>query len=161
MEAKVKTLSGNPVQDLQNDPAFIESLYDCHQKFVEVINTFLDSNNLFIINLREAYQLSMNLAIGEYGVAEYLAIYADKLLSKEGKQSHSQEVNQLDVVVTLFQHVYDKDLFITVYQNQLAKRLLLSKSISLDDEREVINKIKQTYQIIINPQVWKHNYKES
>ena len=35
----------------------------------------------------------MNLSIGEYGVAEYLAIYADKLLSKDGKQIHSQEVN--------------------------------------------------------------------
>lgn len=54
-EAKVKTLSGNPGQDLQNDPAFIERLYDCHQKFVDVIITHLDSNNLFHINLREAY----------------------------------------------------------------------------------------------------------
>lgn len=93
--------------------------------------------------LREAFEIFLNLPIGDYGVAEYLAIYGDKLLSKDQKISNETELQyKLDKLVTSFSYLSDKDLFITVYQNQLSKRLLLDKSQNIEDEKHVMNKIK-------------------
>jgi hypothetical protein len=51
----------------------------------------------------------------EYGVAEYLAIYGDKLLSKESKVQNDADTKfKLEKLVTLFSYLTDKDLFIAV-----------------------------------------------
>ncbi len=45
-------------------------------------------------------------------------------------------------MVSLFTHLVDKDLFIEVYRNFLAKRLLNDKSASLELEKSMISHIK-------------------
>ncbi len=47
-------------------------------------------------------------------------------------------------VVKLFTHLVDKDLFIEVYRNYLAKRLLNDKSESRDQEKLMISFIKMS-----------------
>ena len=47
-------------------------------------------------------------------------------------------------IVTLFTHLTDKDVFIDVYRNLLARRLLNEKFESLDLEKLIITQIKLT-----------------
>jgi hypothetical protein len=66
--------------------------------------------------VREAFEVVLNLPIGKYGVPEYLAIYADKFLSKDAKVAYDEETKtKVEKVVILFSFLWDKDLFITVY----------------------------------------------
>lgn len=48
----------------------------------------------------------------------------------------------LDKIVMLFSYLSDKDMFAEFYRKQLAKRLLLNRSASDDDERSLITKLK-------------------
>lgn len=49
----------------------------------------------------------------------------------------------LDSVMFLFRYIHGKDVFQAFYKQSVAKRLLLSKSASLDSEKSMITKIKQ------------------
>ena len=131
---------------ITQDPHFIDQLFEFNNKYLDIIQKHCNNNTVFKYVLREAFEIFLNLPIGDYGVAEYLAIYGDKLLSKDQKISNETELQyKLDKLVTSFSYLSDKDLFITVYQNQLSKRLLLDKSQNIEDEKHVMNKIKQTY----------------
>lgn len=43
--------------------------------------------------MREAFEGFLNMPIGNFGVAEYLAVYGDKLLSKDQKISNDTELS--------------------------------------------------------------------
>lgn len=43
--------------------------------------------------MREAFEVFFNLPIGNFGVAEYLAVYGDKLLSKGQKIGNDTELS--------------------------------------------------------------------
>ena len=45
-------------------------------------------------------------------------------------------------VLSLFRHIHSKDVFEAFYKRDLAKRLLLNKSVSLDAERALVSKLK-------------------
>jgi cullin 1 len=55
-------------------------------------------------------------------MAEILSTFVDKLLRKGSTAENMEE--QIDNIVTIFTHLIDKDLFLEVYRNQLARRLL-------------------------------------
>ena len=48
----------------------------------------------------------------------------------------------LDRVIVLFRFVHGKDVFEAFYKRDLAKRLLLGKTTSLDSEKSMISKLK-------------------
>jgi cullin-4 len=48
----------------------------------------------------------------------------------------------LDRVMVLFRYINGKDVFEAFYKKDLAKRLLLSKSASIDAEKSMISKLK-------------------
>ena len=85
----------------------------------------------------------MNESIGKYSVAEILATFCDSILKKAASNMRDEEVeDQLTKAVELFENINDKDLFIDLYRNQLARRLLDEKSANEDSERSMIAKIK-------------------
>ena len=54
-----------------------------------------------------------------------------------------QEVDTaLEQVVTIFRFLQDKDIFENFYKQHLAKRLLMSRSLSDEAERAMISKLK-------------------
>lgn len=62
-------------------------------------------------------------------------------LASSGKQDRSLET-MVDQVLTLFRFIQGKDIFEAFYKKDLAKRLLLGKSASLDIEKNVLSKLK-------------------
>lgn len=75
-------------------------------------------------------------------MAEILSSYIDKLLRKGGVTDNIDEL--IENIVTLFTHLIDKDLFLEVYRNQLARRLLSEKCEDIENEKRLITNLKIT-----------------
>lgn len=76
-------------------------------------------------------------------VAEYLSLYIDNLMKKALKGKSDEEVSAiLDSTVACFNFISNKDTFESYYKAHLGKRLLMSKSVSDDAERQLISKLK-------------------
>jgi len=78
-------------------------------------------------------------------MSEILAVYTDNILRKGGMKSLTEsgkEEEHLKMIVSLFTHLVDKDLFVEVYRSYLGKRLLNEKSQSIELERSMISFIK-------------------
>ena len=59
-----------------------------------------------------------------------------------------QEIeNVLDKSMVLFRFLQEKDVFERYYKQHLAKRLLLNKSVSDDSEKNMISKLKVTFNV--------------
>lgn len=74
--------------------------------------------------------------------AEYLSIYLDEHLSRKIKLADEELEKVINHAIQLFRFIPDKDIFERFYKQYLAKRLLLSKSVSEDLERSVVSKLK-------------------
>jgi len=76
-------------------------------------------------------------------MAELLSTYVDKLLRKGG--GFTGNIDELiENIVTIFTHLIDKDLFLEVYRNQLARRLLSEKFEDIENEKRLITNLKIT-----------------
>lgn len=84
----------------------------------------------------------INLDVGKHSMAELLSSYIDKLLRKGSTAENIDEL--IDNIVTIFTHLIDKDLFLEVYRNQLARRLLAEKCEDIENEKRLITNLKIT-----------------
>lgn len=84
----------------------------------------------------------MNMDVGKYQIAEILAVYTDKMLRKGKKDIASSIEELIDQQVSLFSFLIDKDLYIEVYRNNLARRLLQEKSEDIEAEKQMISHLK-------------------
>lgn len=75
--------------------------------------------------------------------SELIAKFCDKELRMGSKGRTEDELRaRLDAVMNLFKHAHGKDVFQAFYRKDLAKRLLLNKSASVDAEKMMIERIK-------------------
>lgn len=73
-----------------------------------------------------------------------LAKYMDGKLRSGNKETSDEELDKLmDRVITLFRFIQGKDVFEAFYKKDLAKRLLLGRSASVDAEKAMLCKLKQ------------------
>jgi hypothetical protein len=75
--------------------------------------------------------------------AELIAKFIDSKLRAGNKGTSEEELEStLDKVLVLFRFIQGKDVFEAFYKKDLAKRLLLGKSASIDAEKSMISKLK-------------------
>ena len=76
--------------------------------------------------------------------AEMIARHLDVLLRSGGTKGKTADEVESDIVATLwlFRHIQSKDVFQAFYKKDLARRLLLGRSASVDAERSVIDKLR-------------------
>lgn len=108
----------------------------------------------FRASLKEAFEFIVNeeganaggkargYSSGSNRLAELMAKFADAKLRGEKGVSESQVEAQLERLMTLFRFVHAKDVFEAFYKKDLAKRLILNKSSSIDLERSMVLKLK-------------------
>jgi cullin 3 len=76
--------------------------------------------------------------------ARSLVMYLDDQFKKEFKNNTEVEISEkIDKIIQIFKFLKNKDMFESFYKNSLAKRLLDSRRILEDAEREVIKKLKE------------------
>lgn len=130
-------------KDKNDDPDFVKSLIDLHEKYLGVIRETFSSHHLFQKALKNSFEVIVNNDVGTYSNAELMSTFCDRILKSGGEKLSETEVEQsLDRIVQLFSFLTDKDLFAEIYRNQLAKRLLNQRSASDDAEKAMIAKLK-------------------
>lgn len=130
-------------KDKNDDPEFIKSLLALHDKYLGVIKTDFSGNPVFQKALKEAFVDFVNKDVGEFTNAEFMSSFCDRVLKSGGEKLSETEVEEsLEKVVQLFSYLTEKDRFVEIYRNQLAKRLLNQRSNGTDTEKIMIGKLK-------------------
>jgi len=124
---------------LDQDTVHIPDVLELHKKYLSFLHKYLGNHPLFHKAFTEVFQMKMNLH-SDRPYAEQLSTFCDPILKKSGNDDEVEEI--LEKVVQLLMYVTDKDLFLEIYKNQLAKRLLTQKSFSEDWEKMMISKLK-------------------
>ncbi|XP_022348158.1 cullin-4B-like [Enhydra lutris kenyoni] len=128
----------NPVKD----KTMVQELLDFKDKIDFIIETSFLKNEKFIVAMKDAFETFINKRPNK--PAELLAKYVDSKLRAGNKEATDEELEELlDKVIILFRFINGKDVFEAFYKKDLAKRLLLGKSASVDAEKSMLSKLKQ------------------
>lgn len=137
-----RELVENPTQDIEKDRTMIQNLLDCRDFLSDIIVSCFANDPTFTRVLQEAYEEFINQRPNK--PAEFLAKYLDSHLRSGNKAQTEEELDKLmDKAMMLFRFIDGKDIFEAFYTKELAKRLLLNKSASVDAEKAMLSKLKQ------------------
>lgn len=130
------------VIDPEKDKSMVQDLLDFKDKMDFIVNTCFDHNEKFMNSLREAFEFFINQRSNK--PAELIAKYVDMKLRAGNKEATEEELEQiLDKIMVQFRFIHGKDVFEAFYKKDLAKRLLVGKSASVDAEKSMLSKLKQ------------------
>lgn len=138
IKKKGKTL----VIDPEKDKTMVQDLLDFKDKMDHIVQSCFERNDKFSNSLREAFEYFINQRSNK--PAELIAKYVDMKLRAGNKEATEEELEQiLDKIMVLFRFIHGKDVFEAFYKKDLAKRLLVGKSASVDAEKSMLSKLKQ------------------
>lgn len=137
-----KTIVMNPDNDAEKDKDMVQNLLDFKDKMDNVIDVCLSKNEKFVNALKESFETFINQRQNK--PAELIAKYVDTKLKAGNKEATEEELERLmDKIMVLFRFIHGKDVFEAFYKKDLAKRLLVGKSASVDAEKSMLSKLKQ------------------
>jgi cullin 1 len=142
--AEEKKKKGEPVKkDSPEDPDLVKNMIKLLKRFKSLLEESFKNDSFYQRSINSGYSDVINKRIGKHTFAEILACYLDKLLKKSNNRMSDQEIEEeLVNVISVFEHLEDKQLFAEIFKNQLAKRLLNDQSANSDAERSIISKMK-------------------
>lgn len=124
---------------------YVASLMTIHSQFFDIVVRSFKGDTELHKALKDAFEAIVNKkADGAMtSVAELLVDYCDQIFRKGGVRLNDKASEQeMDKVIKIFLYFSDKDLFAEFYRKQLARRLLLQRSESMDAEKMMIGKLK-------------------
>jgi len=140
--AYVKRSGGEIVTNEETDKDMVENLLVFKAKLDFVLTEAFENNDDLGHALKDAFESFIN--IRQNKPAELIAKFIDAKLKSGNKASSAEEVEViLDRVMVIFRHIQGKDVFEAFFKKDLAKRLLMGKSASIDAEKSMISKLKQ------------------
>merc|ERR1711997_421266 len=99
------------------------------------------SNEQFIVSMKESCESFINTRQNK--PAELIAKFVDSKLRAGNKEASEEELEKLlDKIMVIFRFIHGKDVFEAFYKKDLAKRLLVGKSASVDSEKSMLSKLK-------------------
>ncbi|KAG2184596.1 hypothetical protein INT43_000505 [Umbelopsis isabellina] len=141
MIAELKKTGSSIVNDQARDSTMVQSLLDYKLKIDAILAESFDHNQQFINSMRDGFESFINSRQNK--PAELIAKFVDSKLRSGNKTATDEELESLlDRVLILFRFIHGKDVFEAFYKRDLAKRLLLGKSASIDAEKSMLSKLK-------------------
>ncbi|KAM9576259.1 cullin-4B-like [Trichechus inunguis] len=138
----IKKFGSTIVVNPEKDKTMVQELLDFKDKMDFIIDTSFMKNETFIVAMKEAFETFINKRPNK--PAELLAKYADSKLRAGNKEATDEELEELlEKIIIIFRFIYGKDVFEAFYKKDLAKRLLLGKTASIDAEKSMLSKLKQ------------------
>uniref|UniRef100_A0A1I7XUR6 Cullin-4 n=1 Tax=Heterorhabditis bacteriophora TaxID=37862 RepID=A0A1I7XUR6_HETBA len=141
----IKKIGKTMIMDTERDKTMVEDLMKFKDKLDNIVTTcFGDSlkNEKFVQAEKDAFDYFVNTRPNK--PAELIAKYMDSKLRSANKEASDEELDRLmDKVITLFRFIQGKDVFEAFYKKDLAKRLLLGRSASVDAEKAMLSKLRQ------------------
>jgi cullin 1 len=128
-----------------DDPMTIETLLSLHRKMKRMVADLFSKDIKFQRALREALQdvLNTDSPLDHHASnVQVLVTYTDRVLGGKIKLGEEDLEIILDELIELFLFISDKDLYSELYREQLAKRLLSQKCVSLHAEKSMIIRMK-------------------
>ena len=125
----------------EKDNVMIQELIDFKEK-LDVTSECWSNNEKFTHALKDSFEHFINQRSNK--PAELIAKYIDNKLRVGNKEATEEELDKiLDKIMVLFRFIHGKDVFEAFYKKDLAKRLLIGKSASVDAEKSMLSKLKQ------------------
>ncbi|KAL5004108.1 hypothetical protein ScPMuIL_017564 [Solemya velum] len=132
----------NVDNDAEKDKDMVQNLLDFKDKIDNIISVCFGRNEKFINGMKESFENFINQRQNK--PAELIAKYVDSKLRAGNKEATEEELERLlDKIMVLFRFIHGKDVFEAFYKKDLAKRLLVGKSASVDAEKSMLSKLKQ------------------
>ncbi|KAK3205036.1 hypothetical protein Dsin_019082 [Dipteronia sinensis] len=129
------------VMDEEKDKDMVSSLLEFKSSLDTIWEESFSKNEAFSNTIKDAFEYLINLR--QNRPAELIAKFLDEKLRAGNKGTSEEELEgTLDKVLVLFRFIQGKDVFEAFYKKDLAKRLLLGKSASIDAEKSMISKLK-------------------
>ncbi|KAG5515818.1 hypothetical protein RHGRI_036759 [Rhododendron griersonianum] len=129
------------VMDEEKDKDMVSSLLEFKGSLDTIWEESFAKNEAFCNTIKDAFEHLINLR--QNRPAELIAKFLDEKLRAGNKGTSEEELEgTLDKILVLFRFIQGKDVFEAFYKKDLAKRLLLGKSASIDAEKSIISKLK-------------------
>ncbi|XP_078436854.1 cullin4 isoform X2 [Wolffia australiana] len=129
------------IMDEEKDKDLVSCLLDFKGSVDTIWEEAFFRNESFANTIKDAFEHLVNLR--QNRPAELIAKFLDEKLRAGNKGTSEEELEgTLDKVLVLFRFIQGKDVFEAFYKKDLAKRLLLGKSASIDAEKSMISKLK-------------------
>lgn len=130
------------VIDPEKDKTMVQELLDFKDSMDNIVINCFNKNEKFSNSLKEAFEHFINQRTNK--PAELIAKFVDSKLRAGNKEATEEELERLlDKIMVLFRFIHGKDVFEAFYKKDLAKRLLVGKSASVDAEKSILSKLKQ------------------
>ncbi|KAF0292684.1 Cullin-4B [Amphibalanus amphitrite] len=151
MSTYVKKRGRTIVVDEEKDRAMVQELLEFKDHMDNIMVQCFQNNDKFMQllrgRLRELHQPATEQAgRDDRTVVRQVSLskYIDTKLRSGNKEATEEELERLmDKIMVLFRFIHGKDVFEAFYKKDLAKRLLLGKSASVDAEKSMLSKLKQ------------------
>ncbi|CAL4919436.1 unnamed protein product [Urochloa decumbens] len=129
------------IMDEEKDKELVPFLLDFKASLDKILEESFAKNEAFSNTIKDSFEHLINLR--QNRPAEMIAKFLDEKLRAGNKGTSEEELEGiLDKVLVLFRFIQGKDVFEAFYKKDLAKRLLLGKSASIDAEKSMITKLK-------------------
>ncbi|KAI5630032.1 cullin-4B [Silurus asotus] len=137
----IKAFGSTIVINPEKDKTMVQELLDFKDKVDSIIEICFMKNEKFVNAMKEAFETFINKRPNK--PAELIAKYVDSKLRAGNKEATDEELEKmLDKIMIIFRFIYGKDVFEAFYKKDLAKRLLVGKSASVDAEKSMLSKLK-------------------
>ncbi|XP_059823721.1 cullin-4A-like isoform X1 [Hypanus sabinus] len=137
----IKTIGTTIVVNPEKDKTMVKELLDFKDKVDHIIEVCFLKNEKFVNTTKEAFETFINKRPNK--PAELIAKYVDSKLRAGNKEATDEELERiLDKIMIIFRFIHGKDVFEAFYKKDLAKRLLVGKSASVDAEKSMLSKLK-------------------
>jgi len=141
LQAHVRQRVGACVSDPEQDRKMISSLLQLKASVDAAVAEAFGGDPAFVKCVRDAFESGINSR--QNRPAELLAKHIDARMRGGGKGKTEDDLEaEFDQLIVLFRFISGKDVFEAFYKKDLAKRLLLSRSTSVDAEKGMIAKLK-------------------
>ncbi|KAF6775112.1 hypothetical protein AHF37_05868 [Paragonimus kellicotti] len=118
---------------------YIQDLLQLRDRANDLLVRALNNQTIFRNQINSDFEYFVNLNPRS---PEFLSLFIDEKLKRGTKGMADQDVDAVfDKCIVLFRYLQEKDVFEGYYKKHLAKRLLLSKSQSDDQEKNMISKL--------------------
>uniref|UniRef100_A0A674BZH7 Cullin-4A n=1 Tax=Salmo trutta TaxID=8032 RepID=A0A674BZH7_SALTR len=133
----IKSFGGEIVGTPEKDKDMVQDLLDFKDKMDNVAQGCFNRNESFINAMKEAFETAV------CAKSPTPAKYVDCKLRAGNKEATEEEMERiLDKIMIIFRFIHGKDVFEAFYKKDLAKRLLVGKSASVDAEKSMLSKLK-------------------
>ncbi|XP_048369768.1 cullin-4B [Sphaerodactylus townsendi] len=134
-------------EDSLDSVLFLKKIDKCWQdhcrQMIMIRSIFLFLDRTYVLQNSMLPSICQSHVMAFMTESQNHAKYVDSKLRAGNKEATDEELEKmLDKIMIIFRFIYGKDVFEAFYKKDLAKRLLVGKSASVDAEKSMLSKLK-------------------